>query len=87
MKQRKLLTMLAIVGSLALIASACSNDTDGGEGSDTASATGAIDCNTDEFGCVTVASGEPIKLGWRWTTSTGTSTASRVRSQDTTSTW
>lgn len=63
MKQRKLLTMLAIVGSLALIASACSNDTDGGEGSDTASATGAVDCNTDQFGCVTVASGEPIKLG------------------------
>ena len=63
MKQRRLLTMLAIVGSLALIASACSNDSGGGDASDSASATGAVDCNTDEFGCVTVASGEPIKLG------------------------
>ena len=67
MKHRKLLTMLAIVGSLALIASACSNDSGGGDDSDSASATAAVDCNTDEFGCVTVASGEPIKLGSRLT--------------------
>jgi branched-chain amino acid transport system substrate-binding protein len=62
MKHRKLLTMIAVVGSFALVASACSNDDSGG-GDGSASATAATDCNTDQFGCVTVASGEPIKLG------------------------
>ena len=65
MKHRKLLTMLAIVSSLALVASACSNDDDGGDG--TAGETGAngsseVDCTTVEFGCVEVASGEPITI-------------------------
>ncbi len=65
MKQRKLLTMLAIVGSLALIASACSNDDDGGGGGgDTGRRpVREVDCNTVEFGCVEVASGEPITIG------------------------
>ncbi|MET0713958.1 MAG: branched-chain amino acid ABC transporter substrate-binding protein, partial [Mycetocola sp.] len=64
MKQRKLLTMLAIVGSLALVASSCSNDDDGGGGSDETGSTGSeVDCATVEFGCVEVASGEPISIG------------------------
>ncbi len=64
MKQRKLLTMLAIVGSLALVASSCSNDDDGGGGGDETGATGSeVDCATVEFGCVEVASGEPITIG------------------------
>jgi branched-chain amino acid transport system substrate-binding protein len=62
MKHRRLLTMFAVVGAFALIASACSNDSDsGGDGS--ASAAAGTDCNTDEFGCVTVGVGLPIKLG------------------------
>ncbi|HSH32038.1 MAG TPA: branched-chain amino acid ABC transporter substrate-binding protein [Actinomycetota bacterium] len=64
MKQRKLLTMLAIVGSLALVASSCSNDDDGGGGGDETGTTGSeVDCATVEFGCVEVASGEPISIG------------------------
>ena len=65
MKHRKLLTMLAIVSSLALVASACSNDDDGGGGTGETGATGSgeVDCTTVEFGCVEVASGEPISIG------------------------
>ncbi len=65
MKHRKLLTMLAIVASFALIASACSSDDDGGGGgSGDSGATGSeVDCATVEFGCVEVASGEPITIG------------------------
>ena len=56
--------MLAIVGSLALVASACSNDDDGGGGSDETGSTGSeVDCATVEFGCVEVAAGDPIEIG------------------------
>jgi branched-chain amino acid transport system substrate-binding protein len=64
MKQRKLLTMLAIVGSLALVASSCSNDDNGeGDSGETGSTGSEVDCATVEFGCVEVASGEPISVG------------------------
>jgi branched-chain amino acid transport system substrate-binding protein len=64
MKHRKLFTMLAIVGSLALVASACSNDDDGGGGGETgATGSGEVDCTTVEFGCVEVASGDPVTIG------------------------
>jgi branched-chain amino acid transport system substrate-binding protein len=63
MKHRKLLTMLAIVASFALIASACSNDDDGGGGGGDTGSSGEVDCATVEFGCVEVASGEPISIG------------------------
>jgi len=61
MKHNRLLAMLAVVGSFALVASACSNDDNAGGSSP--SGGGAVDCNADQFGCVTVASGEPIKIG------------------------
>jgi branched-chain amino acid transport system substrate-binding protein len=63
MKHRKLFTMLAIVGSLALVASACSNDDPGGGGGETGATGSGVDCTTVEFGCVEVASGEPISIG------------------------
>jgi branched-chain amino acid transport system substrate-binding protein len=63
MKHRKLPTMLAIVASFALIASACSNDDGGGGGGGDTGSSGAVDCATVEFGCVEVASGEPISIG------------------------
>ena len=64
MKHRRLLTMLAIVGSLAMVASACSNDdSGGGDGETGATGSDQVDCATVEFGCVEVASGEPITVG------------------------
>ena len=59
MKHRKLLTMLAIVSSLALVASACSNDADQGRRRPESPATRGrqADCATAEFGCVEVGGG------------------------------
>jgi branched-chain amino acid transport system substrate-binding protein len=48
---------------LALVASACSNKSNTGGASASASAGAAVDCNSDPFGCVTVAAGAPIKIG------------------------
>ena len=65
MKNRKYFAMLALLGALCLIAAACSDD-DGGSttgGSGATSATGgAVDCASDEFGCVEIAAGDPIQL-------------------------
>jgi branched-chain amino acid transport system substrate-binding protein len=69
MRNRKLYALLALFAVLSLVAAACSNDDNGGGGDTTAStgATsstgGAVDCNADEFGCITVNAGEPIQLG------------------------
>lgn len=66
MKHRNWLTTFALVSVLGLVAAACSNnDEPGGNAtSDSGSgAAGAVDCNADEFGCVTVGAGEPIRLG------------------------
>jgi branched-chain amino acid transport system substrate-binding protein len=65
MKQRRILRLLALVGVLALVGAACSNDessTPGG-GSGGGATGGAVDCATVDFGCVEVASGAPIKIG------------------------
>jgi branched-chain amino acid transport system substrate-binding protein len=62
MKRRSTFTTLAVALGLALIGSACSNSDNNGGSSGSSGATG-VDCNADQFGCVTVAAGEPIKLG------------------------
>jgi branched-chain amino acid transport system substrate-binding protein len=64
MKNRKYLTMLALLGALMLVAAACGDD-DGGEtggGGGTSATGGAVDCAADEFGCVEIAAGDPIQL-------------------------
>src|SRR5713226_237044 len=63
MKHRNILAPFAAVVVLALVAAACSNNNNSGGSSSTATASGAVDCNTVQFGCVTVASGAPIKIG------------------------
>ena len=66
MTQRRILRLFALVGVLALVGAACSNNNDNTSG-DTGGASGAtgggIDCDTVEFGCVQVAAGAPIKVG------------------------
>jgi branched-chain amino acid transport system substrate-binding protein len=62
MQQRRWLTVIALVSLLALIGTACADDSSTvGGGTDTGG--GEVDCTTDEFGCVEVGSGEPINLG------------------------
>jgi branched-chain amino acid transport system substrate-binding protein len=64
MKNRKYLAITALLGALILVAAACGDD-DGGEtggGGGTSATGGAVDCASDEFGCVEVASGDPIQL-------------------------
>jgi branched-chain amino acid transport system substrate-binding protein len=64
MKNRKYLAITALLGALMLVAAACGDD-DGGEtggGGGTSATGGAVDCASDEFGCVEVASGDPIQL-------------------------
>jgi branched-chain amino acid transport system substrate-binding protein len=65
MKNRKYLSILALVGALMLVAAACGDDDGGGETSATGGdATGAaVDCEADEFGCVEIPAGSPIKVG------------------------
>jgi branched-chain amino acid transport system substrate-binding protein len=64
MKNRTNLAMLALLGALALVAAACSNDDNGGTTSATGGTAtgGAVDCASDEFGCVEIAAGDPIQL-------------------------
>ncbi len=59
MKRRPWLTVIATVAALALVASACSNDDDGGDAGDGDTETAAA----DEFGTIEVAAGEPINIG------------------------
>jgi branched-chain amino acid transport system substrate-binding protein len=65
MKQRKWLVSVALLGAFALGAAACADD-----GGDTASPTGggggqSADeaCAADQFGCVEVADGAPLRVG------------------------
>jgi branched-chain amino acid transport system substrate-binding protein len=59
MTRRPWLTVVATVAVLALVASACSNDDDGGgTGGDT-----GTEPAEDEFGTIEVAAGEPINIG------------------------
>jgi branched-chain amino acid transport system substrate-binding protein len=65
MKNRKHLAILALLGALTLVAAACSNDDNGGTtggGGGTSATGGAVDCASDEFGCVEIAAGDPIQL-------------------------
>jgi branched-chain amino acid transport system substrate-binding protein len=65
MRDRRYLAILALVSALTLVAAACGDDDEGG-GETTATggtpATGAVDCEADEFGCVEIAAGEPITI-------------------------
>jgi branched-chain amino acid transport system substrate-binding protein len=64
MRRSKWLSLLSLLFALMLIAAACAEDEDGGEtdgGTGGESASEA--CDADEFGCVEIAEGDPIKLG------------------------
>jgi branched-chain amino acid transport system substrate-binding protein len=64
MNNRKYLSMVALVGALMLVAAACGGDDDEGGAATGATPTGgAVDCEADEFGCVEIAAGTPIKIG------------------------
>jgi branched-chain amino acid transport system substrate-binding protein len=64
MKNRKYFSMLALLGALMLVAAACGGDDDEGGAATGATPTGgAVDCEADEFGCVEIAAGTPIKIG------------------------
>jgi branched-chain amino acid transport system substrate-binding protein len=60
MRKSKWLTLVAMLMGLALFAAACGDDDPGTGNGDTSSADGAC---ADEFGCVEIAEGAPIKLG------------------------
>jgi branched-chain amino acid transport system substrate-binding protein len=63
MKNRKYLSILALVGALMLVAAACGGDDDeGGEATGATPTGGTVDCEADEFGCVEIAAGAPIQL-------------------------
>jgi branched-chain amino acid transport system substrate-binding protein len=59
MMQRRGLTIFALVGVLALIGAACSNESDTG----TTDTGGGTDCSADEFGCIEIAADDPITIG------------------------
>lgn len=65
MKKHNRLTMVALVGALALVAAACNNNDSGGGGNtgSTGTSGSAIDCDTVEFGCVVYGPGDPIRVG------------------------
>ncbi len=62
MKRRSLLVVIGAISVMALVASACSNDSSSTGGSTDSASAGAVDCSTAP-GCVTVAAGEPIQIG------------------------
>lgn len=59
MKHRRWLSTIALIAVLGLVAAACAKKEEGGGGG----GGNAVDCSADPFGCVTVAKGEPIRLG------------------------
>jgi branched-chain amino acid transport system substrate-binding protein len=59
MMQRRRLTLVALVGVLALIGAACSNESSTG----TTNSGGGTDCSADEFGCVEIGADDPITIG------------------------
>lgn len=61
MRKQRFFALLVLFSALTLVAAACAGD-DEGDG-DGVGATGAVDCEADEFGCIEVAAGEPIVLG------------------------
>jgi branched-chain amino acid transport system substrate-binding protein len=59
MSRPRWVAFVAVVGAFMLAAAGCANDDNGGGGGGAQSA----DCSADQFGCLTLASGEPIKIG------------------------
>jgi branched-chain amino acid transport system substrate-binding protein len=58
MSRPRWVAFVAVLGAFMLAAAGCANNDNGGGGG------GAqADCSADQFGCLTVASGEPIKIG------------------------
>ncbi|MEO8477064.1 MAG: branched-chain amino acid ABC transporter substrate-binding protein [Actinomycetota bacterium] len=62
MKRRSMLVVIGAISVMALVASACSNDSSSTGGSTDSASGGGVDCSTAP-GCVTVAAGEPIQIG------------------------
>jgi branched-chain amino acid transport system substrate-binding protein len=63
MKKSKWWSLLSLLFVLTLLAAACAEDEDGdGDGGAGAEDPTAV-CDEDEFGCVEIAEGDPIKLG------------------------
>jgi branched-chain amino acid transport system substrate-binding protein len=59
MSRPRWVAFVAVLGAFMLAAAGCANDDNGGGGGGAQ----AADCSADQFGCLTVASGEPIKIG------------------------
>jgi len=59
MSRPRWVAFVAVLGALMLAAAGCANKNEGGGGGGAQ----AADCNADQFGCLTVGSGEPIKVG------------------------
>jgi branched-chain amino acid transport system substrate-binding protein len=55
--------VFSLVAVLSLVGAACSNDDEGDTGGTGSDAGATVDCATEEFGCVEVAAGTPIKVG------------------------
>ncbi len=63
MKHRKWAGLIAGLAVFAMVAAACASDTTTPGGTEPTDGAGEIDCETVEFGCVTYAEGEPIRVG------------------------
>jgi branched-chain amino acid transport system substrate-binding protein len=69
MRKRRFFSLLALLAALSLVAAACGGDDDDGDDGGAAGETptttdgGEDPCAADEFGCVEVAAGDPIRLG------------------------
>jgi branched-chain amino acid transport system substrate-binding protein len=59
MSRPRWVAFVAVLGAFMLAAAGCANKNEGGGGGGAQ----AADCNADQFGCLTVGSGEPIKVG------------------------
>jgi branched-chain amino acid transport system substrate-binding protein len=58
MSRPRWVAFVALLGAFMLAAAGCANKDEGGGGGSQ-----AADCTADQFGCLTVGSGEPIKVG------------------------
>jgi branched-chain amino acid transport system substrate-binding protein len=57
MSRPRWVALAAVLGAFMLVSAGCANDEGGGGGAQ------SEDCAADDFGCLTLASGEPIKIG------------------------
>ena len=58
MRRPRWVALAAVVGAFMLVSAGCASDDSGGGGG-----AQSEDCSADQFGCLTLASGEPIKIG------------------------